>query len=551
MVIPKTSIIEIMSGVPLDNTYEHTVYFETENEQRSTFAGFKKFTLNNQSFQRVSSNSMKIALPIEELYECNYLAFQNPRIGGGSSTIRWFYAFITNVEYINNETSLVEYEIDVIQTYLLKLSIYPCFIERQHSETDVPGDNIVSENLDIGEYYSKPRIGSGLFDNYNIVMCSPYEFFGSELKKTYDFQNVCGIPEALHYYYYSNSEGSSALSKFTADLAAFDEKGYSNEILCVYLIPSGFTEQLIARGKLPNKTVTNTITYVSKPTKLGDYTPRNKKLLTAPFNIFTINTFSGDEHSYAYEFFDDALIQFKVYANLNANTSFKCVPINYKGREHAFDEGIVLSEFPLLAYSSDVYKEWLARNKARLGLQGINALIGGYNGFGTVIKGMNMKTPKTNVISSKGAKNIGKGSIEMLESGVGGIADIISQGIGARTLGSTPMGTADGSLEFGMGVKDFNMIRKYITPEYAKIIDDYFDMFGYALHEVKTPKLKVRKHWTYIKTMNFQGEGTFNSNDLKNIANIFNKGITFWVNISEVGNYGLAYDNTPIEEGGN
>lgn len=57
---------------------------------------------------------MRVEKKAEDLYDCNYLAFQNTSFGS-----KWFYAFITSVEYVNNITSEITFEIDVLQTYFL------------------------------------------------------------------------------------------------------------------------------------------------------------------------------------------------------------------------------------------------------------------------------------------------------------------------------------------------------------------------------------------------------------------------------------------------
>ena len=44
-------------------------------------------------------------------------------------------------------------------------------------------------------------------------------------------------------------------------------------------------------------------------------------------------------------------------------------------------------------------------------------------------------------------------------------------------------------------VKDKLEKTKKKYPEFARIIDDYFNMFGYATHRVKTPNRDGRPHW--------------------------------------------------------
>lgn len=76
------------------------------------------------------------------------------------------------------------------------------------------------------------------------------------------------------------------------------------------------------------------------------------------------------------------------------------------------------------------------------------------------------------------------------------------------------------------------------------MIDDYFNMYGYAMKRIKQPARNVRPYWTYTKTV---GCDIINAqvpaDDLKKIASIYDNGITFWNGPDNVGNYSL--DNRP------
>ena len=76
--------------------------------------------------------------------------FQNTSFG-----IKWFYAFITNVEYINNETSEITIEIDVMQTWHFDYTVNQCFVEREMAATDDIGGNLVPETLNWANMYTR------------------------------------------------------------------------------------------------------------------------------------------------------------------------------------------------------------------------------------------------------------------------------------------------------------------------------------------------------------------------------------------------------------
>jgi hypothetical protein len=69
-----------------------------------------------------------------------------------------------------------------------------------------------------------------------------------------------------------------------------------------------------------------------------------------------------------------------------------------------------------------------------------------------------------------------------------------------------------------------------VREEYAKIIDQYFSMYGYSINEVKKPNITGRKNWNYVKTLQANIEGDIPENHLNEIKSLFNKGITLWHN---------------------
>ena len=96
--IQPDSTILIFHGMPLDNNYEHTLYFSSKGQQYSWFSSANnvhlKHTFTQNTYQRVNSGVFKAHIKADELYDCNYMAFKNTAYGS-----KWFFAFINSVEY--------------------------------------------------------------------------------------------------------------------------------------------------------------------------------------------------------------------------------------------------------------------------------------------------------------------------------------------------------------------------------------------------------------------------------------------------------------------
>lgn len=182
---PNTSIY-LLRGIPLDNTYNDTLYFATASAQLAYFQGKLSnnggVSFTKQTYQRVGRNRCRLEISADKIYNVNYMFFQNTAYGS-----KWFYAFVTNVEYINDAVSEISYEIDVIQTYMFDWKLGMSFIDREHAATDAAGDNLMSEPFDVGDYVVEswetdpwiteddltiPGITGTVLGGYVVMICS-------------------------------------------------------------------------------------------------------------------------------------------------------------------------------------------------------------------------------------------------------------------------------------------------------------------------------------------------------------------------------------------
>ena len=90
-----------------------------------------------------------------------------------------------------------------------------------------------------------------------------------------------------------------------------------------------------------------------------------------------------------------------------------------------------------------------------------------------------------------------------------------------------------------LGLIGFSVFEKCIRREYAQMIDDYFEKYGYAIRRLDTPNVTARPHWTYVKTTGCNIVGNLSAQDIATIQGIYDNGITTWKSLSEVYNYNL------------
>ena len=519
MYIEPNTTIRILQNVPIDNSYKNTLYFSNRENQYDYFVGKTKETLVNNTYQRVGLGVMRIQRPADKLYGCNYLMFQNTSYGN-----KWFYAFITNVEYINNMVSEVKFEIDVIQTWILDCDIKESFVEREHSSSDNIGDNILPEPVELGEYvYTGQNVLTKALEPMAVIVAVTDIEGGITNGELYD-----GVYSGVKYYCFNSTETDTIdafLSKFVQS---------PDSVVNMYMCPViACAEGVIGGGKATalGKSAEGWSTTLS----LGDsfvggfdgYTPKNKKLYTYPYNLIHINNNNGDSLDLRREFFSGEPTV-KLNACLSMPVKITCRPYNYKGVVGDYNnEVITLDNYPMCSWNMDSYKVWLSQNVVPMGIKAAS----------TGIKTAVSSNAYNNLITGAGRANA-------INSGVSLVEEFATNAYTASIQADMCKGNINsGNVNISHKMQNFFVSRCHITKDYARYIDSFFTVFGYACRRVKKPNISSRPHWNYVKTVESNIIGTAPSDDLAKIRNLFDRGITFWKKGSEVGNYSL--DNSP------
>lgn len=491
MVIQPNSTIYLLRGVKIDNTYEHTIHFNSSSEQAEYFASKAKYHLTQYSYVR-EQKKLAVGILSDNIHDCNYMMFQNTAYDN-----KWFYAFITDIEWVNNTTSWITFEIDVMQTWYFDYRVWPSFIEREHVTSDNPGDNLVPDNLELGEYMADAFDGTGHLGQYSIVVAATFNE---------DYDRVTGGEYGGIYsgLYLNVFDDYSDVNDFIEN-AGEDVDG----IVSVFMAPT----DMIANIGAPVKTYD--ITKDKKVSGAIDgYTPKNNKLYTYPYNFLYVTNLNGTSAVFPYEYFSTHDCNFLLVGDTSCNPQVMLVPKNYKGVPTNYNEKMSLEGFPQCAYNIDTFKAWLAQTGATLGLN----------------LGMATGTAAAGAFT---------GQANMMMSGLSGISGTLASVYQHAIMPNQARGSQSNSAQVAAGIKDFAFMPTHITAEFAKIIDEYWNMFGYPIHRVKLPNISTRPHWNYVKTRNVNITGECPSDDLAHIKNIYNNGITFWRYGGEVGNYAL------------
>ena len=506
MYIEPSTNIRILKNVPLDKSFDHTIYFGSASAQSSYFMGLQKYNVSNYTYQRVKRGYARVGINANNLYDCNYIMFQNTSYGN-----KWFYAFITSVEFVNNECTEIGFEIDVMQTWFFNYTLDQCFVEREHAASDSIGLHIEPENVNLGEY---------VFNNYTDLspVLTPLAVFiavcDTESQPNGNVYDGVYGGCTLYAYNRSDADGINSL------LAQYAKKPSS--VVAMYMAPVIATGGVIPTGGVRILFSENAYSLngssdaVNSGMTIDGYTPKNKKLYTYPYNFYSITNGSGSSLNLRYEFFDDLTPIWNIRVPMTMPIQCVLRPRHYKGAPMNLNETLTLANYPMCSWGSSAFSTWLAQSGA------------------TRVADATVKT-----LGGLATGGIGGGALNLANS----VMNTLSQGYEASIQGDIVKGSLNnGNNNVASGLQSFYGGRCSITYQYAKMIDEYFTRYGYAVKRLKVPNRVSRPHWNYVKTLGCTITGSVPADDAKKICDIYNSGITFWKNGSEIGNYSL--DNT-------
>ena len=349
MYIQPSTEIHILQNIPLNKSYEHTVFYKDAQTQATEFLKFEKYMLTDYSYQRANLGTLRVELKYENLYNCNYLMFKN-----NAFEDKWFYAFITGVSYVSNEVSEIYYEIDVMQTWCYDYSFLKTFIDRQHSATDALYENTQPEGLELGCDY-------GLEEKIKLY---PMNVSGDAYFLILATTNPDGrhpTPKVIHDSLFGLYTHVGNINDSINTLKTFIDNGLESNIVAIYSCP-------------PDNQLTMDGGYVRNQS-IGPYHPRNYKLFTYPYSFLCAYNGLGQELELHFENFRDANgnppSDFKYEYSFRALTTQLPQPqsnllvksyLGYGGYNMQYYT-LTYNVYPMGAFSGDTFKVWLAQNK--------------------------------------------------------------------------------------------------------------------------------------------------------------------------------------------
>lgn len=502
---------------PLENDYKNQLTFTNLENQFNYFNSKVVKTYDNYTYIKKDS-VIKVGVNIDEIIECNYLFYRNTGF-----TNKYYYCFITDKEYINENCTALTIETDVFQTWMFDIEYNISFIEREHVASDGYGEHTVPESLETGEYIYQDIQNTSVGDSHVVI--------SSTVNPTTLVANAGasygGIPSGTCYYLCKDTASlNSALNNLS-------NAGKGDAVLSIFLAPDFITGYNYSQTPwdsgglyaLPNTGVATEGTGIAlniNPTQIDGYTPKNKKLFINPYYTFVVSNNQGGALVYNIEDFYDSGNHtggFNLYGVITPGASVRLIPENYKVTDESFEikddpnykyetneYGLTLGKLPIASWSSDVYTNWLTQNGVSIALDTtmnlLNQQIGDQVGHFNTVANSVINVWQHSLVPHEARGNLNSGDVT-----------------------------------YAHGLMTYTTYITTIKKEYAKIIDDYFSAYGYKVNSYKRPNITGRRNWNYVKTIDCNFDGDIPQEDLTIIKGIFNKGVTLWHNPNTMYDY--------------
>lgn len=515
VITPNTNIR--LLKLPIDLSSSNQLTFTSEQNQTYYFQHIENYLeLENATYMRKDGTLNFPTENPDSIYYYDYCMYQNEEYSD-----KWFYAYITDVRYLNNGAVAITLETDPYQTWMFDIEMEQSFIEREHVSDDTIGKHTIPEGLETGEFICN---GVVVDDVINSIDDLCYILSSTVYDIKLDDEDVApptggdvynGIYSGASYFRYDT------VNSIKLTLELFANHGQIDGITGLFLAPKSLAPYMENPPRNENLVASSNSTdirhiNVDKQTTLNGYTPKNNKLLTGDYNYILATNNNGSAVIYNYEYFSNpTTCGFIINSALCPGCSIRLLPQNYKGLLINHNEGLNMGKLPICNFQVDMYTNWLTQNSID-------------------IAGVTITQDQLNIGASllQTAGGLTLGGVAGASNITSGLMSVTSSLIQQKQHKLIPP-AVQGNLNCGdvitaSGNNNFKFYKMSIKEEYAKIIDKYLSAYGYKVNEIKVPNLNSRSNWNFIKTIGANIHGHIPNDDMNKIKAMFDAGITLW-----------------------
>jgi len=596
--------------VPFDNSYRHTMTFPTREAQTEFFTSCCTRALDKETYTYVRmNNAIRVMFNAEDLYTYDYVMYQNANYG--TKWFYAFIVGVNYVNENCTELVLEldvmqtwYFDYTLVETFVEREHVNDD--TRGLHLNEEPAMPLQYQRRGYSEHIMTPAYAVLLINAYMHYLPSTGEEIPQSISNGVDACEggwVQGQYSACKYAIY-NLNSANSRQRLSLDVQSLNLHGAAETIADAYTLPSGCfkTGEPVIDGedsdltRFPVKvgdtwtvstgevytlkdTAVPNVTNISAqwPSTLGTYTPRNNKLLCYPYSYWEVGDFAGRTTDLRWEYFASPTCTLRQKLVASSDCQGYVSPMDYNGVNNTQtgdtlkDNGISTFTFDYqnkIPWVYSTYQNWAAQNSMNNQL----AILGGaaamafslVPGIGAAGKALGAGLGEAAALSAAGYPNFARmATANAGRMGAQALGENTSMsglaGGGAAVLGTlanidrmrkhpnTANGNTGGNSKIQNGYGGWYDAQVCLLPEYAAIVDGFFDMYGYQVDSLKVPNREGRPYWNYVKCQNSAHRGAVPSDMMSKINAIYDAGITFW-HTPDVGNYSL--DNRIQQEGG-
>ena len=560
MVSPNT-IVHLLS-VDIEEDQKNQMDFASATAQYNYFTAtdrvIKSYTSSDFTYQR-KDNIIRIPAEYDDLIKVNYVMYQNTNY-----STKWFYAFVTKKEYVNANMTALYLKTDVFQTWQFEMELDYSFVAREHVANDGIFVNTLPEPTPSVEYtndlthYTSGGTSHDVKVLYNgsnsvaftlnyyrgVFSCPPATFAQSQypiVPSTPILQFVGGVPASGYLYISDDGEHfNDLIERLTT---------HNYNIVFTTAIPKSALYDVVTAEEasvvIPHVWVAKDLSenssysgneYVAgiDTTKIGNYTIKNNKLNCYPYRYRTLTDLVSQNIVFKNELLGSTT--FCEHWTGGSTPTLSVYPKKYAGVSNDYSKSVNISAFPPVPYNIDTYQQYLALHKNTLEVgdiaQNVDStfkMIHGIMDTGSTLKSL---LSENRIENLGGAVGSAVSAAENFSSAI--LGDMQRNAMYADLKAAPPdvHGNMKSNTTLTNNAIGWAVYDTHITEEYAKIIDQYFELFGYNVSTIKKPQFTSRQKWNYLETVNVNISAKTNTNipqdDMQELKQIFNNGITIW-----------------------
>lgn len=477
-----------------------------------------------------------------DLTQCNYLMYRNKDINN-----KWFFSFIDKVDYNSKNSVKIYHTTDVWQTFQFDIKYLKSLILRAHvpKNADIVGRWLAPEPIGVQAKVVKKIDGDNTLDwapswvlhatswlenkngkkVYNYDGASTGDIVTSEiglnvvdsnnLKELIEGYGKLSPAEALKSNNdddYSNwisdlltGETINKAVKLIATTSIAELQDHRSELVGLYAVPKWVKGEISGKFvSVANKTEYVNYNYSKTELPCG-YTPRNKKMLTSLCRGFALYTKNGFKKVFKPELMQSTA-NFRFLGNAMSTDGVLCNYTNYD------DDSESTFKIPYSFQTRFGFDQNTGLDKVINGVQSAIGLIGNVASI-TTGNPIGLLYGSSNVINS--ANNI--------------VDSIGQRGVSNGTTGDLLSISEDNPIPYFADIS--------VTLNEARYIDDYLDVYGYAINEIDkiSDYMNTRSNWNYIQVADCNIKLDAPNEDIEKIISIFENGVTIWH--KDFGNY--------------